>query len=163
MPRELPKFPFRVLGKSLIYVNNRFVCPFHYQVYRREGASWFVIDPVRMFYNPTNTPTAPEDLTYIERQYGLTAHQVAIELFRINGGKPGYYLVNLRDRKYYYCGSDSEDIKCTLQQLGIDCKNFLRCILLILLNPLLSFSNEGEGSPVSWVRVLLHCLEHCVP
>ncbi len=119
MPRELPKFPFRVLGKSLIYVNNRFVCPFHYQVYRREGASWFVIDPVRMFYNPTNTPTAPEDLTYIERQYGLTAHQVAIELFRINGGKPGYYLVNLRDRKYYYCGSDSEDIKCTLQQLGI--------------------------------------------
>jgi hypothetical protein len=95
------------------------VCPYCYQAYRREGASWFVKDPSRMFYNPTNTPTAPADLEYIECQYGLTAHQVAIELFRINGGKPAYYLANLRDRSYYYCGLNWEDIRLTLQNLRI--------------------------------------------
>lgn len=59
------------------------------------------------------------DLKHVERQFGLTEQQVVIELFRINGGKPGYYLANLRDRKYYYCGLEWEDIKTTLQNLGI--------------------------------------------
>lgn len=92
------------------------VAPISYQIYEREGASWFAFDPSGVFYNATDTPM---NLKYVERQFGLTAQQVAIELFRINGGKPGYYLVNLRDKKYYYCGSNWEDIKTTLQSLGI--------------------------------------------
>lgn len=56
---------------------------------------------------------------YIEKQYGLTGHQVAVELFRINGGKSGFYLANLRERKYYYCRLQWEDIKFTLRSLGI--------------------------------------------
>lgn len=90
--------------------------PFHYQVYRREGADWFVKEPGRVFYNPTNMPTV---LKHVERQFGLTATEIVIELFRINGGKPGYYLANLRDRKYYYCGLEWADIKTTLLSLGI--------------------------------------------
>jgi len=33
--------------------------------------------------------------------------------------KSGYYLANLRERKYYYCGLNWEDIRTTLQSLGI--------------------------------------------
>lgn len=92
------------------------VCPLYYQIYLREGVKWFAKDPLEVFYNPTNIPT---QLKYLERQFGLTAQKIIIELFRINGGKAGYYLVNLREKKYYYCGSEWEDIKNTLQSLGI--------------------------------------------
>jgi hypothetical protein len=92
------------------------VHPYHYQIYRRSGAAWYVKEGGRVFYNPTNTPTK---LEHVERDFDLTEEQIVIELFRINGGKPGYYLANLRDRKYYYCGSKWEDIKTTLISLGI--------------------------------------------
>ncbi len=61
----------------------------------------------------------PIQLEHVERQFDLTEQQTIAELFRINGGKSGYYLANLRDRKYYYCGLNWEDIKTTLQSLGI--------------------------------------------
>jgi hypothetical protein len=43
----------------------------------------------------------------IEQQFGLTAEQVIIELFRIDAGRQGYYLANLKDQRYYYCGSNT--------------------------------------------------------
>lgn len=92
------------------------VCPFHYQVYHREGAFWFGKNPSRVFYNGTNEPMQLEN---VAAQFGLTDRQVVIELFRINGGKPGYYLANLKDKKYYYCGHKWSDVKTTLQNLGI--------------------------------------------
>lgn len=58
-------------------------------------------------------------LEHVERQYGLTEEQVIIELLGINGGEPGYYLANLRNKKYYYCGLLWSDVKTTLQELGI--------------------------------------------
>ncbi|MDB9442061.1 hypothetical protein PN497_11915 [Sphaerospermopsis kisseleviana CS-549] len=42
-----------------------------------------------------------------------------IELFRVNGGKNGYYIANIRDKQHYYCGSDWADVKVKLRQLGI--------------------------------------------
>lgn len=92
------------------------ICPFHYQVYQREGASWFSRNPSRVFYNGTNQPMQLEN---VASQFGLTDKAVVIELFRINGGKAGFYLANLRDRKYYYCGTDWEDVKTTLHSCGI--------------------------------------------
>lgn len=95
---------------------SKIIHPFHYQIYRREGVDWFVKEDGKIFYNPTDIPT---QLEHVERQFGLTEVEIIIELFRINGGKPGYYLANLRDRKYYYCGLKWEDVKTTLQSLGI--------------------------------------------
>lgn len=92
------------------------VHPFHYQIYERKGASWFVREGGRVFCNLTNEPMV---LKNIANQFGLTEEQVVIELFRINGGKPGYYLANLRKKKYYYCGLNWEDVRTTLQSLGI--------------------------------------------
>ncbi|MBO3462052.1 MAG: hypothetical protein KME33_29790 [Aetokthonos hydrillicola CCALA 1050] len=52
--------------------------------------------------------------------YDISPQQVAIELFRINGGKSGYYLADLRSqKKYYYCGNEPESVKLKLLELGI--------------------------------------------
>lgn len=92
------------------------VHPAYLRVYRREGVSWFAKEPKRVFYNPTD---APVKLTGVVEQFGLKDTDVIIELFRINGGLPGYYLANLRDKKYYYCGADWDAVKVKLRELGI--------------------------------------------
>lgn len=93
-----------------------FILPYHYKVYERDGTRWFARDADRVFYNATNEPL---DLVNTEQHFGLTVEQVIIELFRINGGKSGFYLASLRERKYYYCGLNWEGLKTTLQGLGI--------------------------------------------
>jgi hypothetical protein len=92
------------------------VAPIHYQIYECKGtARWFVIES-KAFYNGTDKPM---NLARIAHEFGLTEQQVVINLFRINGGKPGYYLANLKAKKYYYCGPNWEDVRTTLQSLGI--------------------------------------------
>ncbi len=91
------------------------VSPVYYQTYQRENLKWYAHN-CRPLFNLTSVPI---DLNNIEQQYGLTEKQVIIELFRINGGKHGYYLGNLRDKKFYYCGESWQDIKTSLLALGI--------------------------------------------
>ncbi len=92
----------------------KLVTPYHYKIYERDLGRWFD-RKASVFYNCTGIPL---DLSNTEQKFGLTVEQVIIELFRINGGKSGFYLANLRDHKYYYCGLNWEDIKPTLQSLG---------------------------------------------
>lgn len=94
----------------------KLITPYHYKVYERFETRWFARDAAKAFYNATDRPM---DLLNVEQQFGLTVEQVIVELFRINGGKTGFYLANLRDRKYYYCGYDWEGVKVTLHNLGI--------------------------------------------
>jgi hypothetical protein len=51
--------------------------------------------------------------------YGISAERVFIALFRINGGRVGYYLANLRDLAYWYCGPELADVQAKLVDLGI--------------------------------------------
>ena len=95
---------------------SKIVCPFHYKIFQRKGTDWFGKKPERVFYNGTNQPLQLEN---IAEQFGLTDKKIIISLFRINGGKAGYYLANLRDRQYYYCGTEWEDVKTQLRSLGI--------------------------------------------
>ncbi len=69
-------------------------------------------------YNSTgaNIPLEPSD---VSTKYGLSKHKVMIELFRIRGGKISYYLADLRDKKYYYCGEAEGSVKDKLLELGI--------------------------------------------
>ncbi|MDF5733807.1 MAG: hypothetical protein PUP92_39010 [Rhizonema sp. PD38] len=95
---------------------NKIVTPIYYQIYKRSGAGWFIKEPGKVFYSPDNEPT---DLQNIVLSYNTTEQTVVTEFFRINGGKSGYYLANLRDKKYYYCGDDWESVKQKLLNLGI--------------------------------------------
>lgn len=92
--------------------------PIRYRIIDRkitpERSYWHFIRS-KGFYNPLNLPNESD----IEFMFGTTKQEVALELFRINGGKPGYYLADLRSKEYYYCGTDPEDIKAQLRSLGI--------------------------------------------
>jgi hypothetical protein len=68
------------------------------------------------FYNP---PGEPPDLEFATRKYDISREKLVIELFRVNGGKPGFYLANFRDKKYHYCGQNREGITSKLLELGI--------------------------------------------
>lgn len=47
-----------------------------------------------------------------------------IELFRQYGGKLGYYLADLRNKKCDYCGWTEEDVRGKLYELGIAIEDF---------------------------------------
>ncbi|MDX2231319.1 MAG: hypothetical protein NW220_16905 [Leptolyngbyaceae cyanobacterium bins.349] len=94
------------------------VHPSYYLIVRREGNTWFFKAGGKVFYNPLNIPVSL-DLTNRLERYGVTAAKVAIALFRLQLGKPSYYLVNLRDKYYYFCGQEWSDVRSTLQELGI--------------------------------------------
>ncbi|MDJ0712913.1 MAG: hypothetical protein QNJ54_01675 [Prochloraceae cyanobacterium] len=100
------------------------IFPARYQIVRhfvdpKRGGAWdFIVG--KTFYNPRNVPF-PEKEVY--RHFGLTKKDIIIQLFRIGTGKLGYYLVNLRDRKYYYCGKDWEDVREKFKSLGIGRKD----------------------------------------
>lgn len=70
----------------------------------------------KVFYRPSG---ATLNIRNPEPAYGLTKEKVTIELFKVNGGCLGFYVANLRDRRYYYCGVNREDVKTTLRSLGI--------------------------------------------
>ncbi len=94
--------------------------PAHYQIVKHfvdpeRGRGWRFLSQ-KPFYNPKNIPFAEKEAY---KNYNLTEKDIVIQLFRIAVGKLGYYLVNMRDRKYYYCGKDWEDVKEKFLELGI--------------------------------------------
>jgi hypothetical protein len=99
------------MSDSLVY-------PLHYLLVERCERGWVFKPGDAVFYNPRNVPVS---LNLDDRlaRFRLTPAKIMIELFRLRGGKAGHYLVNLRDRRYYYCGEDREDIRTTLQSIGI--------------------------------------------
>lgn len=89
------------------------IYPSHYRIFECRAGRWFIknAEPFCNFSHPKC-----QSATSLE---GITEQAVVIELFRINGGKTGYYLANLKDKKYYYCGNALEDVRTTLLSLGI--------------------------------------------
>ncbi|WP_414623852.1 hypothetical protein [Calothrix sp. CCY 0018] len=69
------------------------------------------------FINLFNAPNLSPSEEF--KAFGTSMKKVAVELFRINGGKQGYYIANILDKKYYYCGVEWEDVKLKLRELGI--------------------------------------------
>lgn len=96
------------------------VYPLGYRVIRRGVKDfkllWF-FQRVEVLFNPTNFSVG--DISDIEGMFGTTKASVVTELFRINGGKLGYYLANLVDKEYYYCGKNLEDVKAKFVELGV--------------------------------------------
>lgn len=90
--------------------------PIQYRIILRkitlEESYWHFIKS-RTFYNPLNLAQNSD----IEFMFGTSKKKVALELFRINCGKPGYYLADLSSKKYYYCGVDEESSKAKLRSL----------------------------------------------
>ena len=92
--------------------------PLHYLIVKREGTTWYFKPGSTIFHNPKNVPVSLQLEDRLHR-FGLSVSTAMIEMFRLDGGKPGYYLVNLRDKAYYYCGSSWDDVKAVFLSLGI--------------------------------------------
>jgi len=90
------------------------VHPDYIRVLERKPGGW-LLKTGTMFYK--RLPIAV-DFQDFELLYGISKQQVITELFRLNGGALGYYLADLRHKKYYYCGIQSMDIRNTLLRLG---------------------------------------------
>lgn len=70
-----------------------------------------------VFWNPLNLPHLTLEDTFA--MFGVSLVKVAAKLLQINNGLSGYYLANIADKKYYYCGENIEDIRRKLEELGI--------------------------------------------
>ena len=90
--------------------------PDYIRVVERKPGGWS-FKKGTFFYK--RLPIATADLNDTEFMYGVSKQQVVTELFRVNGGKAGYYLADLRHKRYYYCGLSADDVKIKLLHLGI--------------------------------------------
>ena len=87
------------------------IYPGKYRIFRRDvSLRWHVIRS-HGFYNPLGVNIEEMDRR-IDRQQAIAS------LFRINGGKAGYYLFNTLSGEGWYCGDDLASVERKLQDLG---------------------------------------------
>ncbi|MGI2907353.1 hypothetical protein [Tolypothrix sp. VBCCA 56010] len=80
--------------------------PDHIRIIEKKPQGWLF-----KALKPFVTYRQVDDINDIEKLYGITKQQVTVELFRINGGKLGFYIADLRHKQYYYCGTEAEMIR----------------------------------------------------
>ncbi len=95
---------------------NTILTPGYIQVIHKKPNGWFQSKPESVI-NFGNFPGY--DSLNKEQYYGLTKTEIITELFRRYQGKLGYYLVNLAECQYYYCGLTVKDIQEKLIELGV--------------------------------------------
>lgn len=96
-------------------------CPDYFQIVRYDGEAWYFKHSQR-FYNPQRIKIPSFiNLSQIDKlaAFGTTTSKLIKEFCLINGGQIGYYLADLNDQKYYYCGLNWKDIKHTLRSLRL--------------------------------------------
>lgn len=89
--------------------------PGYIQVIEKTLDGWFQTKPTSI----VNFSDRTFDCLNKEKYYGLTKTQITKELFKRYQGKLGYYIVNLNQRQYYYCGLTVKDIQEKLVDLGV--------------------------------------------
>lgn len=94
------------------------IYPDHICIVEKTAEDWRIKNPQKVFWR------SPDCQIPLERKsraqtYGLTSKKIVIELFRKDLGKLGFYLVNMRDREYYYCGLTWSDVQEKLWEIGI--------------------------------------------
>ena len=95
------------------------IFPDYFRVLERTPDGWILLG-TKVFCSLNNRKYNPDDAWI---QYGTTKQKLVVELFRQFQGKLGFYWVNLKDKKYYYCGLTNEDIQNTLFAIGIGSKD----------------------------------------
>lgn len=96
--------------------------PVYIRIVIRYGTEWHFTKG-KPFINLFNCPWLEQE--YLFAAFDTSMKNVSIELFRINGGKAGYYLADIKDKKYYYCGLEWEDVKAKLLEIGIGRRDVL--------------------------------------
>lgn len=109
--------------------DTKILCPAYFQIARYDGLSWYFKNS-KKFFNPLRILIPKSvDLTVDTKlvAFDTSFAKLTMEFRLINGGKIGYYLADLKNSNYYYCGLDWQDIKTTLRSLGIGVQEPRRC------------------------------------
>ena len=105
-----------MIKQNTMSASNTIIYPVHYRLVVRRGDTWYFTKG-DIFVNLFNIPVLEQKDLFA--CFGITMKEAANELRRINGGKQGFYIADIKDKKYYYCGTCWEDVKTKLQELGI--------------------------------------------
>jgi hypothetical protein len=92
------------------------VYPVHYRLVVRRRDSWYFTKG-DVFVNLFNIPVLEQKDLFA--CFGTNMKEVANKLKIINGGKEGFYIADILEQNYYYCGPQWEDVKDKLKELGI--------------------------------------------
>lgn len=95
------------------------IYPYYFRLLERRVDGW-ILTGMKIFYNHDGRSY---DFNEIWRDCGISKQKLVVELFGQFGGKLGYYLVDLKHKRYYYCGLTEKDIQDTLYSLGIGRKD----------------------------------------
>lgn len=55
--------------------------------------------------------------------FGTSLDDVSCELDRVNNRQKGFYIADIKDKKYYFCGTQWLDVKSKLFDIGIGVKD----------------------------------------
>ncbi len=102
-------------------VDTSIVCPIQFQIARYDGEAWY-FKQLGTIYNPLGILLPGlKDLAKLDKiaYFGMSRSKLKLEFRLLNGGAIGYYLADLQNRNYYYCGLEWADVKTTFQKLGI--------------------------------------------
>jgi len=94
------------------------VHPVYYRIVVRRDGNWYFTKG-KPFINWFNAPWLSQKDLF--SAFDTSMKQTANQLRLLTGGKPGFYLANILDKQYYYCGTGLDDVQAKLQELGI-CK-----------------------------------------
>lgn len=109
-----------VKSKSNLFVFlMKVIYPYYWQIYQHIGSKWYRLPANRVSNEPEKF--VPQ---HIEKKFGFTEKEIIVNLFKINSGWQGYYIANLKEHKFFYCGTQWEDVNNTFQSFGVSHQNF---------------------------------------
>ncbi len=96
--------------------NDTIIRPVYYQIIERRNKIWAFREG-KPFVNLFNAPDL--DIEDLFSLFDTSMEKIAAELRYLYNGKQGYYIANILNKEYYYCGTEWEDVKNKLKELGI--------------------------------------------
>jgi hypothetical protein len=87
--------------------------PDYYRIFECRKGQWFIKKP-KVFYRNLYV-----DFNDLELLYGITNNAILDGLETANQGKDGYYIADLKHRKYYYGGTDSDSVDSVFEELEV--------------------------------------------
>lgn len=99
-----------------MYKNDTIIRPIYYQIIERRNKVWAFREG-KPFVNLFNAPLL--DMEDLFSLFDTSMEKIAAELRYLYNARQGYYIANILEKKYYYCGTEWDDVKKKLLELGI--------------------------------------------
>lgn len=102
-------------------MSDSFYMPAYFLDVRRVEKEWWFPVPKRIFSirDSGDKPVDSDFFTCREEHYGLTKAKLVLEFRLLTGGALGYYLADMKRKRYYFCGPDVGGVREQLLALGI--------------------------------------------